>query len=135
MAHGKKHYIKIYWILLVLLVVSIIGPEIAAAMELTGMARNAVVLPTAFGIAIVKAYLVAKHFMHINLDHKYVTYLLTTMLAFMFLFFTAVAPDVMKHEGQNWENRASKEYVKAKLAEEAEGKPAPATPAPEPAKQ
>ena len=29
-------------------------------------------------------------------------YLLITMLVFMLLFFAAVAPDVMKWEGDNW---------------------------------
>jgi hypothetical protein len=63
---------------------------------------QAVTLITAFGIAVVKAYLVAKNFMHINVEPKYVVYLMTTMLVFMLLFFAGVAPDVMKFEGSNW---------------------------------
>ena len=61
-----------------------------------------VTLITAFGIALVKAYMVAKNFMHINVEPKYVTYLMATMLVFMLLFFAGAAPDVMKFEGSNW---------------------------------
>ena len=43
-------------------------------------------LVTAFGIAVVKAYLVAANFMHLKVEKKYVVYLLLTALAFMFLF-------------------------------------------------
>jgi hypothetical protein len=75
------------------LVVSILGPFLGIKI---------VTLITAFGIAIVKAYLVAKNFMHLNLEPRYAVYLLTTMLVFMLLFFAGVAPDVMKHEGRNW---------------------------------
>jgi caa(3)-type oxidase subunit IV len=95
-AHADHHhvnYIRIWQILLVLLVISVAGPFLEI---------QAVTLVTAFGIAIIKAYLVAKNFMHLNLEPRYAVYLLLTMLVFVFLFFAAVAPDVMKHEGQNW---------------------------------
>ncbi len=88
------NYTKIYVILLVLLVISVIGP-------MAGV--RVVTLLTAFGIAIVKAYLVAKNFMHINIARRYVTYLMATCLVFMLLFFAGVAPDVMKAEGTGWE--------------------------------
>ena len=91
--HHEVNYIRIWQILLGLLVVSIAGPFLEI---------QVVTLITAFGIAIVKAYLVAKNFMHLNLEPRYAVYLLLTMLVFVFLFFAAVAPDVMKHEGQNW---------------------------------
>jgi caa(3)-type oxidase subunit IV len=87
------NYVKIWAILLVLLVVSVAGPFVGIKI---------VTLLTAFGIAVVKAYLVAKNFMHINIAAKYVTYLVVTMLVFMFLFFAGSAPDVMKPEGRNW---------------------------------
>jgi caa(3)-type oxidase subunit IV len=60
-------------------------------------------LLTAFGIAIVKAYLVAVNFMHINMTPRFVVYTVTTTLIFMLLFFAGTAPDVMKPSGQNWE--------------------------------
>ena len=92
-AHGDSHYIKIYFVLLALLVVSFVGPE-AGIQWLT--------LFTAFGIAVVKAYLVAVHFMHINLTPRYVIYTVVTCLIFMLLFFAGTAPDVMKAYGANW---------------------------------
>jgi len=92
--HGTSFYVKIWAILLVLLVVSVLGPELGIQW---------VTLLTAFGIAIVKAYLVAVNFMHINLTPRYVIYAVTTALVFMLLFFAGTAPDVMKSSGQNWE--------------------------------
>ena len=91
---ATQHYIKIWGILLALLVVSICGPMLEI---------QVITLITAFGIAIVKAYLVAKHFMHLNIEKKYISFLLIIMLAFMFVLFFGIAPDVMNAEGQNWE--------------------------------
>jgi caa(3)-type oxidase subunit IV len=91
--HEHPNYVRIWAILVVLLLVSVLGPMLGI---------QAVTLITAFGIAVVKAYLVAKNFMHVNIEPRYVTYLLSTMLVFMLLFFTAVAPDVMKFEGSGW---------------------------------
>jgi caa(3)-type oxidase subunit IV len=100
--HGAPHaehthhpnYVKIWAVLLALLVVSILGPLIGI---------KAVTLITAFGIAIVKAYLVVKNFMHIDLAPKLVAYLVITMVVFMVLFFAGAAPDVMESHGSNWE--------------------------------
>jgi caa(3)-type oxidase subunit IV len=96
-AHGDSHYFKVYFTLLALLTVSIVGPMIGI---------KTVTLITAFGVAIVKAYLVAKNFMHINLTPRFVVYLVTTTLVFMLLFFAGTAPDVMKNHGTNWEKPA-----------------------------
>jgi caa(3)-type oxidase subunit IV len=92
-AEHDTNYVKIWAILLCLLVVSIAGPFLGIKI---------VTLITAFGIAIVKAYLVAKNFMHLNIEPRYAVYLLTTMLVFMLLFFAGTASDIMKHEGSNW---------------------------------
>lgn len=91
--HPTSFYVKIWAILLVLLMVSVAGP-MAGIKWLT--------LMTAFGIAVVKAYMVAVNFMHINATPRFVTYLVTTTLVFMFLFFAGTAPDVMKNHGTNW---------------------------------
>ena len=94
-AHAAEHthpnYVKIWAILVVLLVVSVAGPMIGIKI---------VTLITAFGIAIVKAYLVAKNFMHINVEKRFVPFLVVTALVFMLLFFAGTAPDVMKKEGR-----------------------------------
>lgn len=93
-AHAHHiNYPKIYVILLVLLVISVLGPMLEI---------QAVTLITAFGIAAWKAYLVAKNFMHIGDAPKFITYIMTTCLVFMLLFFAAVAPDVMMDSGDNW---------------------------------
>ena len=92
--HGPSRYVKIWVILLVLLVVSIVGPML----EIKWLT-----LITAFGIAIVKAGMVCAYFMHLNIEKKVAWYLLGATLLLLLVFFTGVAPDVMKPEGQNWE--------------------------------
>jgi caa(3)-type oxidase subunit IV len=98
--HHDSHYIKIWGILCVLLVVSVIGPEVAKHTPAT--LGKYIVLFTAFGIAFVKAYMVAKNFMHLNVERPVVHYFLATCLVFVVLFFAATAPDVMKQDGSNW---------------------------------
>ena len=87
------NYVKIWAILVGLLVISVLGP-MAEIRWLT--------LTTAFGIAGVKAYLVADRFMHINQMPKFINYIVVTCLVLMLLFFSATAPDVMNDEGTNW---------------------------------
>ena len=91
--HDHPNYVKIWGILLALLIVSILGPMLEI---------QTVTLITAFGIAIVKAYLVAKNFMHLNMEPRFVPYLLITMLVLVFLFYAGTSPDVMKDEGAGW---------------------------------
>ena len=92
-AHDHPNYVKIWGILLMLLVISTLGPFLEI---------KVVTLITAFGVAIVKAYMVAKNFMHLNIERQYVIYLILTMLVFVLLFFAGTSPDVMKWEGDNW---------------------------------
>jgi caa(3)-type oxidase subunit IV len=99
MSHQPKDYVKIWAILLVLFFISVTGPMLGI---------QVVTLITAFGIAIVKAWLVASKFMHLNIEKKYVTMLLFTMIAMVLLFFAGTAPDVMSHDGTNWSNNAAK---------------------------
>jgi caa(3)-type oxidase subunit IV len=110
--------VKIWAILLVLLIVSILGPILAPHLEFGFLKAWMITLMTAFGIAVVKAYLVAANFMHLNIEKRYITYLLSTMLMLMLLFFAGVSPDVMKHEGQNWENVAAEAEVERALKAE-----------------
>ena len=92
--HTHVNYVKIWAILVVLLGVSVAGPMFGIKL---------VTLITAFGIALVKAYLVAKNFMHINVEKRFVPYIVATVLVFMLLFFAGAAPDVMKKQGTQWE--------------------------------
>jgi len=102
--HHHPNYVKIWAILVGLLVVSVLGPMLGIQI---------VTLITAFGIAVVKAYLVAKNFMHLNIEKRYIVYMLTTCLVFMFLFFAGTAPDVMEAEGSNWEKPSFELYDEA----------------------
>ena len=97
-AHGdsaahERHYWKIWALLLVLLVISFLGPFLEI---------RVVTLLTAFGRAVYKAWLVAKHFMHVTVQPRFVIYMLSTALVFMLLFYAGTAPDVMEHEGEHW---------------------------------
>ena len=96
-AHGDGHYIRIWAILLGLLIVSVVGP-MAGIRWLT--------LDTAFGIAFVKAYMVIKNFMHIDVEKPIVHYIMITGIALMVLMYGALAPDIQKAEGQNWKKDA-----------------------------
>jgi len=87
------NYVKIWAILVALLIVSVAG-SMSHVRE--------VVLVAAFGVALVKAYMVAKNFMHITVEKRWVPYLLVMCLLFMAILFAGVAPDVMKQSGQNW---------------------------------
>lgn len=91
------NYVKIWAILLVLLIISVLGPEIGI---------KAVTLITAFGIAIVKALMVAAYFMHLNVEKKIATYIILAAVAFLILCFYGIAPDVMNKEGTNWVKHA-----------------------------
>ena len=102
--YHNPNYIRVWMILVVLLCISVAGPFLEIP---------AVTLITAFGIAVVKAYMVAKNFMHLNVEKRLALYMLTTALVFMFLFYAGTAPDVMKNDGWQWE----KPHAKAMVAE------------------
>ena len=88
--HGKGHaqghhrnYVKIWGILMVLLVVSVVGP-------MTGI--RVVMLLTAFGVAAVKAYIVAKNFMHLDVEKPIIRWVLGLSVVFMVLMYAGIAP-------------------------------------------
>jgi caa(3)-type oxidase subunit IV len=93
--HPPKYYVKIWVILLVLLTVSIVGPMFGIKW---------LTLITAFGIALVKAGMVCAYFMHLNIERKVAWYILCATLLLLLVFFTGVAPDVMKPSGTNWQS-------------------------------
>lgn len=93
-AHGRhRNYVKIWAVLVALLVVSVVGP-------MTGI--RVVMLITAFGVALVKAYIVARNFMHLDIEKPIVHWTLGIALVLMVLLYAGVAPDVQKGDGQNW---------------------------------
>ena len=109
--HSTRHYVTIWAILIVLFLISVAGPLFEIPV---------LTLITAFGVACVKAGMVVKFFIHLDLEKRFVHYFLATSLAFMFLFFFAVAPDVMKHSGTQWVNVAAERTVAEGLAAGAE---------------
>lgn len=112
--HHDVNYKKIYFTLLALLVVSVVGPEFGILW---------VTLVTAFGVAVVKAYLVIENFMHLRWEKKLMRWMLTSSLVVMALMFAGISPDVMKHEGRNWVNDAAIAAVDRGLDGEAEEEP------------
>jgi caa(3)-type oxidase subunit IV len=100
--YAPMKYVKIWGILLVLLAISIAGPMFE---------RPTLTLITAFGIALVKASLVATYFMHLNVEKRYIRYMLYAMLLMIGLLFAGTAPDIMQASGLRWKNQAVQELV------------------------
>ena len=103
-AHGESHeahYVRIWAILVVLLLVSYFGPMVA-----TKLGWHWLLLTTAFGVAVIKAYMVAKNFMHINVENRIIHFMMITGVALMVLLYGAIAPDIQKGTGQNWQKDA-----------------------------
>ena len=98
------NYVKVWAILVALLVVSLVGSMSHV---------RVVLLIAAFGVALVKAYLVAKNFMHVNVEKRWVPYLLMVCLLFIAILFAGVAPDVMKRGGLHWSKFPAKQGTPA----------------------
>ena len=120
----RNHYVKVYLLLLVLLAISIAGPlvgeRIDAQFELFGRQIGVgltLTLITAFGIAVWKAGLVIKHFMHLSIERPIAKIFLAASVLLLALFWGGVAPDVQLHDGRMWENLAAKEAVDRGLPE------------------
>ncbi len=93
--HAHPDYWKIYKWLVLLFVISYLGPELFPE-------QKSIVLLTAFGIAVVKALMVVSEFMHLNVEKRVIWYLMITCLILLFVFFAGVAPDVLNKSGNNW---------------------------------
>lgn len=91
--HVHPNYVKIWYWLLVLLAISVAGPMLEVP---------AITLITAFGIAIIKSFLVAANFMHLKFEKKIIWLLLIMSLFLLGVFFFGTAPDVMMTEGDQW---------------------------------
>jgi caa(3)-type oxidase subunit IV len=98
------NYVRVWAILVALLVVSVLG---------SFSHTREIVLIAAFGVAIVKAFLVAKNFMHVTVEKRWVPYLLVICLVFIIILFAGVSPDVMKHSGLHWNNPSATHAAEA----------------------
>lgn len=101
-SHEPAHYVRIWAILVVLLVVSVLGPMLGI---------RVVTLIAAFGIALVKAYMVMKNFMHLDVEKPVIHYALGLALVIMVLMYAGIAPDVQKSTGQRWVKSPGFHYV------------------------
>ena len=111
-AAHHRNYVKIWAILTGLLMVSVLGPMVGI---------RVVTLIAAFGVALVKAYLVAKNFMHLDIEKPIVGWLLAVALILMVVLYAGVAPDVEKSKGQGWEKTAGYHYMSRQAQGEAKG--------------
>ena len=118
-----NHYVRVYVLLLVLLAVSIVGPVVGGALNRQVDVGLGIVitLTTAFGIAVIKAWLVIKNFMHLTIERVMPKLFLAASVLLLALFWGGVAPDVQNHEGRLWENDAAKEAVARGIPEEDHG--------------
>jgi caa(3)-type oxidase subunit IV len=110
------NYVRVWAILTLLLLVSVTGPTLGI---------RVVTLIAAFGVALVKAYLVARNFMHLNVERPIVHWALGTVLILMVLLYAGVAPDVQKSRGQRWEKDGGFHYMSAQARGAGESHPAP----------
>src|SRR4051794_35470504 len=112
--HPSSYYVKTWAMLVVLLAISFAGPFLGIKW---------VTLTTAFGIAMVKCYLVCARFMHWNIEKRLASMIVLVAVVIMGLFFSGVPPDIMKHEGDNWVNFAAKAETARRIEREgADGK-------------
>lgn len=109
-----RHYVRVWAVLVGLLVVSVVGPMLGVPL---------VTLVAAFGVALVKAYLVAKNFMHLDLEKPIVHWALGLTLLLMVVLYSGVAPDVQKSAGQQWQKSAGFHYVSPAARDGAKEKP------------
>jgi caa(3)-type oxidase subunit IV len=101
------NYVKVWAALVVLLIVSVLGSMSHV---------RYVLLFAAFGVAVIKAYLVAKNFMHVTVEKRFVPYLLVLCLLFVVILFAGVAPDVMKHSGLHWNKDSAKQAAQSSIS-------------------
>ncbi len=85
-AHAHPNYIAIWSILLFAMLVSVLLGEL----EIPGFTTTLI-----FTIAIVKAYLVAAHFMHIKSEPRFVVLILASAAACLYFLFIGLAPDTV----------------------------------------
>ena len=91
--HAHPNYVKIWFWLVILLVISTLGPMLEIPV---------ITLITAFGIAVVKAFMVAANFMHLKFEKHIIWFMMMMSLILLRVFFFGVAPDVMQTVGDQW---------------------------------
>jgi caa(3)-type oxidase subunit IV len=98
----RNKYVLTWAMLVVLLALSVLG-------SMSGV--RWVLLVAAFGVAGAKSYLVARNFMHVTVEKRWILYLMLVGLSFLVMLFAGSSPDVTKHDGLYWSNEAAKHAV------------------------
>jgi caa(3)-type oxidase subunit IV len=93
--HAHPNYVKIWFWLVILLVISTLGPMLEIPV---------ITLITAFGIAVVKAFMVAANFMHLKFEKHIIWFMMMMSLILLGVFFFGTAPDVMQTIGDQWKD-------------------------------
>ncbi|MEB3204944.1 MAG: hypothetical protein VKP57_09615 [Candidatus Sericytochromatia bacterium] len=97
-AQEERKYWRI-WAILVSL------PLLSLAAQQTGMGWLAILVSLV--VMLTSTWFAVTTWMHVHLEPRFVPYLCILGLAGMFMFFFMVAPDVLNHEGNNWQNRSA----------------------------
>lgn len=92
-SYTHPNYVKVWFWLVILLVISTLGPMLDVPV---------ITLITAFGIAVIKAFMVAANFMHLKFEKHIIWFLILMSLTLLGVFFFGVAPDIMMTEGDQW---------------------------------
>ena len=92
-SHAHPNYVKIWFWLVILLVISTLGPMLEIPV---------ITLITAIGIAVVKAFMVAANFMHLKFEKHIIWFMMMMSLILLGVFFFGTAPDVMQTTGDQW---------------------------------
>lgn len=79
-------YVKIWFCLLLAMGLSILLADVGHPVIATGLI---------FGIAIVKAFLVAAYYMRLKWEPRYVTYILMVALGCLVVLFFGLVPDIV----------------------------------------
>ena len=77
--HTHPNYVKIWFWLVILLIISTLGPMLEIP---------ALTLITAFGIAVIKAFMVAANFMHLKFEKQIIWFMLIVALTLLGVFFS-----------------------------------------------
>lgn len=97
----ERKYKRMFVILAVL-------PMLSVAAYLTGIRPLAIF--TAIVVILFSTFFATTTFMHINVEPRFVPYLVLLCFSFSLLFLFMVAPDVMMHKGQQWVNVEAEQH-------------------------
>ena len=63
---------------------------------------RAITLITAFGIALIKTYIIAAEFIHLKVEKRITTLIILSIIIIILIFYFNITPNIMKTSGQHW---------------------------------